>query len=315
MVSREYPEAALQHLVGISFKIAATVVFVVMAALVKYASDEVPTGQLIFVRSFFALPPLLVWMAYRGDFPTALKTRRLSGHLARGAFGGGAMSGYFIALTYLPLPDVTAIQFVAPLLTLALATVMLGEVVGMFRWSAVGVGFLGVVLILWPYLGFGWSTGDEGAVGALVALFGAALSALAMIQVRQLTGTESTAAIVFYFSVVCSVLALFTLPFGWTMPDAWMAFILLAIGLSGGVGQILLTQSYRYAPASVIAPFDYTAMIWSLILGYLMFGEAPLPIVLFGAAIVIAAGLFVIWRERQLGIKRDRQRRAVPPPV
>lgn len=286
-----------------------------MAALVKYVSADVPTGELIFARSFFALPPLLVWTMMRNEFPTALRTHRISGHLVRGALGGGAMAAFFTALAYLPLPDMTAIQFVAPLMTLALATVMLGETVGVFRWSAVGVGFLGVILILWPYLGDGLNLSDEGAIGAIVALFGAALTALAMIQVRQLTGTETTAAIVFYFSLTCSALALLTVPFGWVVPDLWTGVVLVSIGLLGGVGQILLTQSYRYAPASVIAPFDYTAMIWSLIIGYLMFSEVPAPIVLIGAAVVIAAGLFVIWRERQLGIQRDRQRRAGPPTV
>lgn len=284
-----------------------------MAALVKYVSADVPTGELIFARSFFALPPLLIWTIARNEFPTALRTHRFSGHLVRGAFGVGAMGGFFIALRFLPLPDLTAIQFVAPLITLALASVMLGETVGVFRWSAVGVGFLGVLLILWPYLGAGVNVTDERGLGAIVALFGAALTALAMVQVRQLTATETTAAIVFYFSVTCSVFGLATVPFGWIVPDLWTGAILVSIGLLGGVGQILLTQSYRYAPASVIAPFDYTAMIWSLIIGYLMFSELPIPIVLVGASIVIAAGLFVIWRERQLGIQRDRQRRAGQP--
>jgi len=286
-----------------------------MAALVKYLSADVPTGELIFARSFFALPPLLIWMIYRREFPTALKTHRFRGHVLRGVFGGTAMAGFFIGLTYLPLPDMTAIQFVAPLMTLALATVLLGEVVGIYRWSAVGIGFLGVILILWPYLGAGFTRGDEGAIGALIGLTGASMTALAMVQVRQLTGTETTASIVFYFSVTCSVLGLVTLPFGWVMPDLKTAAILVSIGLLGGVGQILLTQSYRYAPVSVIAPFDYTSMIWSLIIGYFLFGDVPYPIVLVGATIVIGAGLFVIWRERQLGIQRARQRKAGPPTV
>ena len=286
-----------------------------MAAMVKYLTTSVPTGELIFARSFFALPPLLIWMMFRREFPAALRTQRLKGHILRGAFGGTAMAGYFIGLTYLPLPDMTAIWFVAPLMTLALATVMLGETVGIYRWSAVGIGFLGVILILSPYLASGSTAGDDAAIGAMIALVGAALTSLAMIHVRQLTGTETTASIVFYFMVTCAFFSLLTLPFGWVVPDAWTAFILVMIGTVGGIGQILLTLAYRYAPVSVIAPFDYTAMIWSLIIGYFVFGEVPYPIVLIGSAVVISAGLFVIWRERQLGIKRERQRKAPPPPV
>lgn len=287
----------------------------VMAALMKLLSETLPIGEVMFARSFFALLPLSVWLAWRGEFPAALKTRNIKGHVLRGAFGGVALGSYLVALTYLPLPDVTAIQFLAPLLTLALASVLLGEVVGIFRWSAVGVGFIGVVLILWPYLGHGWTTADEGAIGALIAVLAAALTSLAMIQVRHLTGSETTGSIVFYFSVTCALLALLTMPFGWSMPTPREAALLVTIGLIGGVGQILLTQSYRFAPASVIAPFDYTAMIWSLILGFMIFGEVPVPIVLVGAAVVIAAGLFVIWRERRLGIERARQRRAGQPPA
>lgn len=308
-------EAALQHLIGIGLKVASTLVLMVMAALMKLLSETVPVGEVMFARSFFALLPLSVWLMWRGEFPGALKTRNVRGHVLRGGFGGLALASYLVALTYLPLPDVTAIQFLAPLLTLALATVLLGEVVGIFRWSAVGIGFIGIVMILWPYLGHGWSSADEGAIGALVAVVAASLTSLAMIQVRHLTGTETTGSIVFYFSVTCTVLALFTLPFGWAVPTARGAVLLVTIGLIGGIGQILLTQSYRHAPASVVAPFDYTAMIWSLVLGYLMFGDRPVVVTLAGASVVIGAGLFVIWRERQLGIERARLRQASPPPV
>ncbi len=286
-----------------------------MAAMVKYLTTSVPIGELIFARSFFSLPPLVIWMIYRREFPSALKTHRFKGHLLRGAFGAVAMAGYFVGLTYLPLPDMTAIWFVAPLLTLALATVMLGETVGMLRWSAVGIGFLGVILILSPYLGDGLSGGDDAAIGAVIGFAGAALTALAMIQVRQLTGTETTASIVFYFTLTATLFSLVTLPFGWIVPDFRTGVLLVLIGTVGGIGQILLTLAYRYAPVSVIAPFDYTAMIWSLLIGYFVFGEVPYAVVLIGAAIVIGAGLFVIWREHQLGIRRERQRKASPPPV
>jgi drug/metabolite transporter (DMT)-like permease len=134
-----------------------------------------------------------------------------------------------------------------------------------------------------------------------------------MTQVRHLSRTESTASLVFYFSLVCSVCGLATIPWGWVWPGAWESVLMVVMGLAGGIGQILITESYRHAPASVLAPFAYTAMIYSIAIGYVWFGEVPETIVLAGAVIVIAAGLFVIWRERKLGLDRTEEKRAVPP--
>ena len=128
-----------------------------------------------------------------------------------------------------------------------------------------------------------------------------------MIQTRRLTDTETTSSIVFYFSLICAVAGLATWPFGWVELRRWLlplAAALVATGLVGGIAHILLTESYRYAPASLIAPFDYTTMIWAFVLGYVVFGEVPTIYVYIGAAIVAGAGLFVIWRERQLGLRR-----------
>jgi drug/metabolite transporter (DMT)-like permease len=287
-------------------------VFTGMAAMVKYLSDTIETGQIVFYRSFVGLVPLLVWMLARGEFPTALRTTRHGGHLWRAAIGTAAMATYFLALARLPLPDVTAIIYASPLITLMLATVLLGEKVGIHRWSAVAVGLAGVLLVLWPHLGAdgGPSSGDAAATGAVLALITAACMALVMIQLRKLTRTETTAAVVFYFSVYASLLALFTLPFGWTVPTRGEFVLLVAMGLAGGVGQILLTQSYRYAPAAVVAPFEYTTMLWALLLGFVVFGDVPTAIMLSGAAVVIAAGLYVIHRERQLGIADARPPRS-----
>ena len=129
-----------------------------------------------------------------------------------------------------------------------------------------------------------------------------------MIQTRRLTDSETTSAIVFYFSVFCAVAGALTLPFAWHQPTGKELIELVAIGVLGGISHILLTESYRFAPASLLAPFDYTAMVWAFVLGYAMFGETPTPLVFLGAVIIAAAGLFVIWRERRLGIERARAR-------
>jgi drug/metabolite transporter (DMT)-like permease len=284
-------------------------VFTSMAAAVKYLSDTIETGQIIFYRSFVGLIPLLIWMLVRREFPAALETARPLGHLWRAVIGVSAMACYFLALARLPLPDVTAILYASPLITLALATVMLSERVGIHRWSAVGTGLGGVLLILWPHLGTGIDLADRSALGAVFAMGTACMMALVMIQIRSLTGTESTSTIVLYFSLYPSLFALLTLPFGWTVPSGAELALLVMIGLGGGAGQLLLTQSYRYAPASVVAPFEYTAMLWALLLGFAIFGDVPRPIMLVGATIVIAAGLYVIYRERRLGLA-DKH----PPP-
>ena len=135
----------------------------------------------------------------------------------------------------------------------------------------------------------------------------------AQIFVRQLVQVERTSAIVFWFSVTSTGLSLLTLPFGWVMPGAWVLAQLVTTGLLGGLGQILLTSAYRHADASVVAPFDYVAMIWAVALGWYVFGEVPSAVVIGGSALVILAGILIIWREHSLGLERRRQRKATPP--
>ncbi len=306
-------------LVGIALKILSTITFVIMAAMVKQLSDDVPVGEIVFARNFAGIIPVLVMMAFQGQLVSAAKTRRPFGHFSRSFIGVTAMSLNFAALAYIPLPDATAITYAAPLMTVVLAVFVLGEVVGIYRWSAVGVGFFGVLIILYPHLGTADMHGDT-AFGAGLAFIGTVFMALAAIIVRKLILTERSATIVLWFSVWASVLALLTFPLGWiwptwswVMPDATQWALLVAIGLVGGIGQIVMTQSYRFADASTIAPFDYTTMIWATAIGWLVFSEVPGPWVVGGATLVIAAGLFVIAREHRLGIDRTRAKRAQTP--
>jgi drug/metabolite transporter (DMT)-like permease len=171
---------------------------------------------------------------------------------------------------------------------------------------------IGVLVMLLPHLR-GAASGGE-ALGVAFALMGATGASLATIQIRRLVGTEHTAAIVFYFSLFSAAIGLFTLPFGWMMPSVQEGAVLILIGLIGGVAQIMLTQSYRYADTSLIAPFDYTTILWATLIGYLAFGEVPSALVAVGAVAVVASGIFVILRERQLGIWR-RERKVLKPPT
>jgi len=300
---------------AIGLKIASALLFAVMQALVRWLGDAVPLGQVVFFRAAFAILPVIIIFAWRRELLAAVVTNRPTGHLLRGLISVAGMFLNFAALARLPLVDATAISFAAPLITVAFAAWFLGERVRIYRWSAVTVGFVGVLVMLWPHFDLNRliiAGSATTAVGAICALGSAFTNAGAVIQTRILTKTETTSSIVFYFSLICAVGGLATLPLGWIVPSAAQLAALIALGVLGGLAHILLTESYRYASASVVAPFDYTTMLWAFLLGYAIFGEVPTLYVLVGAVIVTGAGLFVLWRERQLGLKRVREAEGPP---
>ena len=307
----------MQPVKGIVLKLCAVVLFIVMSAMIKAASEQVPPGQAVFFRSAFAIPVILIWIALRGQLRTGLKARNPMGHVWRGLMGTVAMGLGFAALGLLPLPEATALGYAAPLLTVVFAAMFLDERVGLYRIGMVLLGMAGVVIVLAPRLtAFGGETVEVmQAVGALSALTGAICAALAQIYIRKMVATEQTSAIVFYFSITSASLSLLTLPFGWVMPGASTATLLIGAGLLGGMGQIFLTSAYRFADASVVAPFDYASIIFALGIGYVIFDEVPTRTMLMGAALVILAGCLIIWRERQLGLKRGRALAVRPPQV
>jgi drug/metabolite transporter (DMT)-like permease len=292
---------------GILFKIVSALLFALMSALVRQLGDVAPLGQMVFYRSAFAIVPVAVIYALRGELLSLLRTARPLGQLGRGLLSLAGMSSNFAALTRLPLADATAIGFASPLVTVALAALILKEHVRIYRWSAVAVGFIGVIVMLIPQFDFSRYAGPaaaSAAVGATLALVSAFCNAATVIQTRRLTRSETTPAIVFYFSLICAIGGALTYPLGWHSPTYWELAELIALGLLGGLAHIFLTESYRNATASVVAPFDYTSMLWAFLLGYYIFGELPQPLVYLGSAIVAGSGLFVIWRERQLKLKR-----------
>ena len=300
---------------AILLKVASALLFAVMQALVRSLGEIIPLGQVVFFRSAFAIVPLVVVYAWRNELITAVYTTRPFGQLWRGLISVFGMFLNFAALARLPLVDATAISFAAPLITVAFAAIFLRERVRIYRWSAVGVGFLGVLVTLWPHLEpahLMTAGGTAATIGATCAMASAFTSAGSVIQTRRLTDTESTSSIVFYFSLICALAGLATWPFGWVTPSVGQLAALVALGVLGGLAHILLTESYRYAPASVIAPFDYTTMVWAFVLGYALFGEVPTKYVFIGATIIAGAGLFVIWRERQLGLRRIREAEGPP---
>jgi drug/metabolite transporter (DMT)-like permease len=297
-------------LVGIGLKILSVFVFVAMMSLLKLVSDQVPPGQMAFSRAFFALPVITLWMVYAGELRTGLKVASPLNHLWRGLVGTAGMALNFSALGLLPLPDFTVIGYTAPLLVVVLSAMFLGEDVRVFRLSCVLFGFVGVIIVLMPRLSVEAVAEVDGRLGVVLALLGATTVALSQVFVRKLVNTETMVSIVFYFSLTSAALSLVTLPFGWVWPTVGQAAVLIGSGLLGGIGQILLTSSYREADVSLIAPFEYASILMALVVGYVVFDEVASAWTLWGSAIIVLAGVAIIWREHRLGIDRAKSRSA-----
>lgn len=298
---------------GILLIILAVTVFSVMSGFVK-AADRVPAGQAVFFRSACALPVVIVWLWLRGDLSHGLRTQNYRGHIMRSVAGTIAMALGFAGLKFLPLPEVTALRFVTPIMIVIFAAILLGEQIRLVRLSAVLMGLMGVLIILWPRLGDGLDgAGQREMIGAAMVLGSAAFAAFAQIFIKRMASIESTAAIVFYFSLTSLSLSLLSAPFGWVWPTQTELALLVGAGLVGGLGQVLLTSSYRYADASVLAPFTYVSMIWALLIGYFFFDEVPTVAMLAGAALVILSGVVIVLRERQLGRGRAAMRTMAQP--
>lgn len=300
---------------GIAFKLGSVCLFLAMSTLLK-ASEDVPAGQLVFFRSFFAILPILVYLAYSGELIEGLKTRHPLSHLWRGLVGTAGMATSFYALTQLPLPEAITINYATPLLIVVFSAVFYHEQVRLYRWSAVLVGLVGVVIIIWPRLTV-FSGGIEdmsgATLGAIAALVACVFAATAMMLVRKLVETERSATIVLYFSIASALIGLCTMPFGWIAPTTEQLVLLVSAGIIGGIGQILLTESYRHADMSVIAPFEYASLLLSIIAGYIFFRDIPTIEMLVGGVIVVGSGLFIIYREHKLGIERRKAGEVSPP--
>jgi drug/metabolite transporter (DMT)-like permease len=280
---------------GIALKLASVALFVVMQSLVKVTAPRVPPGEAVFFRSICALPVILAWIALRGQLRLGLWPQAPVGHLWRGVLGTVSMGLGFAGLAYLPLTEVTALGYAAPLMVVIFAAMFLNERVPPLGALAVLLGLAGVLVVLLPRVTVFGGAGPNRAetLGAALVLGCAILAALAQISVRKLLVTDRTPVIVFWFSVTGSVLALVTVPFGWVRPSVTDAAALIASGIVGACAQILMTESYRHAPASTIAPLDYSSLLFAILIGFVLFGETPGQSLLLGAPLIIGAGLLV----------------------
>ncbi|MDR3526012.1 MAG: DMT family transporter [Rhizomicrobium sp.] len=283
---------------AIALKLGQTLTFCLMYAAIKLAGT-VPLGEVVFFRGFFALVPLLAWTFYTVGPRAAIQTKRPLVHVVRGSVGVAAMFVNFAALALLPLATVTAFSFMQPIFAVILAALFLKEHVGRWRWGAVVVGFLGVLMMIEPHGGLAAVIGLHLSQGVLYALAFSFLSAVVVVWIRQMSATERSEAIVFYFMSACAVVGLIVMVFQPGNFSFHTIFWLVACGLFGGTGQLLMTYSYRYGEPSLLAPFDYVSMVWAMILGWFVFGEMPEAFVLGGAAVVIVSGLLIAWREHR----------------
>lgn len=278
---------------GIAFKLASVVCLAGMAACVKQLGSSIPVAQTIFFRGATAMLVLAV-IAWRGEGLHLLTTRNWRAHAARSLPGSLSMFCWFTALTMIPLAQMTAISFTIPLFLTVLAMIFLGERIHAYRWTALGIGFAGVLIIVTPEL----TIASGNVLGIGVSLLAAILAAFALLFLRRMSGHEHALTITFYFFVTSSTLALLTLLFSsWPAPTRTQWLLLGLTGLFGVLGQLFMSYTYRHAEASLVAPLEYVNMLISMSIGFYVFHEIPHLSTWIGAPLVITSGAIILWRE------------------
>jgi drug/metabolite transporter (DMT)-like permease len=301
-VEQSIPAAAIapqaRPMLGILLRIGAVLVIGVMFLLVKTAGNRgVHVTESLFWRQLAGLPVAVAWLWFSNDL-SSIRTNRAGGHALRMVLGIGAMGLNFTSMILLPMADATTFGFATQIFATILAALFLAEPTGKYRWGAVIMGFVGILIALRP----GHSGTNE--TGIIVALLGAMLTGCTVIQLRRLTRTETPGAIVFWFSLT-SILPLGIAQYFMATPhDAQTWAIIGGLSLAGAVGQILLTASLRYASVATIMTIDYGSLLWSALLGYAVFSDVPSITVLQGAPLIIGAGLVIAWREQHLARRR-----------
>lgn len=298
-MSTDRPEQ--NRLAGIGLRVAAATCFAFMAMLVKLGHQAgVAIVELAFYRFAFGLPPLLLWIAASRNFG-AWRTGRPLAHVWRAAAGLTTLVLSFSALTLLPLAETTTIGFAAPLFSVALSALLLGESVGRHRWTAVILGFIGVLVVMRP------EGRDLPTLGLFLAGLGAFGAGIVTITIRQVGKTEGTQTTVLWFSLLSMAATGAAMPFFAAAHDSGTWLLLVALGAVGGFSQICLTASLRYAPVSTVVPFDYMQLLWAVLLGWLVFADEPASTTWIGAAIIVASGLYTLYREQRLGRQAPRE--------
>jgi len=270
----------------------------------RWLMERYSLSQLIFVRSTISVSLLLVFAAARGQLAD-LRTGRAGWHILRSLLMAGSMFSFFHALRFVPLADIVIYAFAAPLITTALSRPFLGETVGPLRWAAVIVGFVGVLIVLRPGAG-------AAHPASIYAVIGAAFYAFLGLTARKLSATERTLSLSLYlFGVPLLLAGVLCIP-GWQAPNAvdWLMFFIC--GLFGGLGILLINAAYQRAPVAVIVPFEYTALIWAVAAGFILWSEIPDVYTWLGAAVITSSGLFILYRETLAPPQTDAARPNFP---
>ena len=268
--------------------------FSIMDLIVKW-SDNYPLGQVIFFRGFFGIV-LYYFVIPKERIRDFYFTKRPLLHFSRCFFGLAALLSIFTALRNLPLATVVSISFAAPIFTTIFSIFFLSERVGYFRWLAVFIGFIGILIISEP----GLSSLNVYYIFPVIFVLGMSYVA---ISIRQLSSTEPVWLISLFFSAAITIAGLLTLPFGWIMPSFYDLTLLSMIGFFGGVANLWLSQSYKFSEVSLVTPLKYLALVFAIIFGYLIWGEVPSGKTLIGAILVIASSIIIFRRE--IALKKE----------
>lgn len=251
--------------------------------------------EIMFFRQLAAVPVVVAWLAIGPGLAT-IRTPRLGAHATRTAVGLVSMAANFGTFLLMPLAEATTLQFTVPIFATIFGGLVLGEAIGWHRWGAVCAGFLGVLIVAHP------SGAHFSLVGTAVGLTSGLLMAVVAVLLRQLGKTESTGTTVFWFSALSvPPLAILWVVLGIHGHDAATWAMLIAIGAIGAVGQLALTAALRFGPVSTVVPMDYSSLIWATLYGWLLLGTLPTPYTWAGAPIIIASGLYIVWREHRRG--------------
>jgi drug/metabolite transporter (DMT)-like permease len=280
---------------GVLLMFTSTFFFASMHASIRHVSATIHPFEIAFFRSLFALVVVLPWFVRLGLRP--LRTRRFGLHAARAVFNVFAMLSFFFALSIAPLSEVAALGFTAPIFATLLAALVLRETVRLRRWTAIGVGFAGVLIILRP--GF-----EQVGLGQLLVLFSSMIWACAFLVIKTLSRTDSSVTITSYMALLMIPLILVPAAFVWQWPDGGQLLWLILIGVLGGTGQLCVAEALHQADTALVMPFDFCKLLWIAVIAYLAFGEVPDRFTWLGGAVVFTSVLYITYRERRLTAAR-----------
>ena len=288
---------------GVLLMSLAALLWVLHDAISKWLMQDYSIYQVLLLRTIFSLLPILIVLRHEGG-AVRVRDARVWICLGRGCLAMGSFALFLAALPMMPLTDIFAIVMSAPLLISALSALVLKERVTFRRWVAISIGFSAVLVMVRP-------EGDVISLGALLALGSVVVYSFLAVLTRRLGSTESAGAMTFYSALVFLAVGLIAAPFSWIRPTLVGVLLMAATGLLAGIAQYCLTEAFRIAPLSLVAPFEYTSLLWAMLFGFLVWGDVPTALVLVSSAVVIISGIYVLHDEKAF----QRRNREVPHSV